>query len=182
MSDNRGFGGLQGQRRAENPTVKQGKQRGLSLPGLGQPGVLLKMDFAGTQEREQCSRVLAFSISMFTRALYSISVSSTMVPGAGGKCQGRMPVAVPRPRACPPLGTHPPVSPASAGSENAHGAWPCFAAKTFLITAGLLAPWGSWLCSPHPPCHVRLGTGAAVCPQPCPCWAGTPSSPLSRAS
>lgn len=71
--------------------MEQGKRRGLSLPGLGQPRDLLEMGSDVTQAREQCSRVLAFSISMFTRALYSISGSSTVVPGAGGKRQGRMP-------------------------------------------------------------------------------------------
>lgn len=117
----RAFGGLQGQRRADNPAMKQGEQIGLSSPGLEQPQVLPEMSFYITQRREHCTAVLAFSIFSVTRALHSIwdLAASSLVPGVGGKQHGRTVCGcahVPPP--CTPTGTHPPAGPVGAGSGS----------------------------------------------------------------
>lgn len=97
----RGFGGLQGQRRADNPTLKQGEQR-----GLGSPWVLPETGFYVTQRREHCTAALAFSIFSVTQASRSIwdLVASSLAPRVEGKQQRRVPAAAPV--------SHPPPHPA----------------------------------------------------------------------
>lgn len=100
-------GALRGsrERRADNPTVKRGEQRGCSAPGFGRDGLAI------TQRQEHCRAVFAFSILSVTKASRSLlaMAASASAPGVAGKEQGRMPAAVPtspRPVPCQALTHH----------------------------------------------------------------------------
>lgn len=77
--------GLWGQGRADNPTVEQGEQTGLSSLGLEQPRVLPEMGFQLTQTQEHCTAALAFSIFSITQASRSSwdLVASSLAAGVG---------------------------------------------------------------------------------------------------
>lgn len=131
--------------------MKQGEQRGLSSPGLEQPQVLPEMSFYITQRREHCTAALAFSIFSVTRALHSIwdLVASSLVPEVGGKQHGRMVCGCARvpPHAPRQVLTHQRVLWEQV--REVHGELvPGLLQGCSLSPLELLAPWGSWPCSP----------------------------------